>query len=242
MSDISNLTRYLELKYALVLLTTDQDSTQPLMIREPIAEWEAKYFLKGLHNNLFLIDDQGYVQSPFLPKPPQGSTKQKMIQTFWNHGGGKRALYRESINQLATACRLVYEFGWEADDIKMEPSIEEFGGCAYGVDIILLGPNGNILFCCENKSSTKEFDKLIRQFHSCCAIGDHEKVDCTDKENHGKYRFCTKAKPMLFWAVSPHTESLYALTYEDNGVITCKESSQLISKEDVLSAALSEYA
>ena len=236
MNSIEEIKSYLQLKYNLVLFLRGQQE-KLLEIKEPITKWEADAFLKGLEKELFIIDDYGYVQTDLLPQPPENSNKQKMIQLFWSQGSGKITLFREGINQLATASRLIYELGWSKQDIKMEPSVKEYGDCAYGVDIIFPDENNKIPYCCENKRSSKELDKLIKQFMYCCDLGSHEKDKCKHKENHGKYRFCDIAKPKYFLMISPDKEVLFQLSYKENGVIKLKELPSILSKKEIISGS-----
>ena len=83
---------------------------------------------------------------------------------------------------MATASRLIFEYGWKIDEIGMETSRSEFGEVARGVDIVVVGSAGKIPICCENKTNNYQFDKLLKLFSSCCPIGEHSKEECTDNE------------------------------------------------------------
>ena len=105
-------------------------------ITEPFSEWEATNFLRGVREGLFEIDDQGYVQSAVLPPARREFGSAKMLQLFWNHSNDTRRLYREGVNQLSTAARLIFDHGWDRSEVRMEPTAREFGDLAYGVDIM----------------------------------------------------------------------------------------------------------
>lgn len=234
MNAVTRVEKFLHERFRVLVDNSADIPNQDLEIRPPITEQEASYFIKGLDQNIFSINDRGYAQSQLLPIPSKNGREQRIIQIFWNHGGGVRGLFREGINQLATACRLIIEYKWDISEIKMEPSIAEFGDLAYGVDIIVLGPDGKIPLCCENKSNDNEFQKLIKQFESCCSKGEHPKKECTNPSNHPKYEFCLKAKPGYFWLVSPGIELCLELSYFDGGVIRSSKLSELPSKENIL--------
>lgn len=235
MNTVTRVEEFLQERYGAVIENFDDLPNQTLVIDEPITEQEASFFLMGLERNVFSIDDEGYVQSLLLPGPPKNSSKQRMIQMFWHHGGGVRKLFREGINQMAAACRLIFEYGWEIDEIKMEPSIAEFGQLAYGVDIVVVGPDSAIPLCCESKRNNSEFEKLMKQFMSCCSMGEHLKEVCINKDNHPKYDFCIKAKPKYFWLVSPTNEVCLELSYVNGGLIQLTELPELLDKEAIIS-------
>ncbi len=235
MSQVARIEVLLEELYETVLRNTDGNLNQELRITDPITEQEATYFLMGLENRVFSIDELGYVQSALLPDSPKNIPNQRMIQLLWNQGQGVRTLFREGINQLATACRLIFEYGWQAHEIRMEPSHAEFGGFAYYVDMVVLGPDGTIPLCCENKRNNYEFRKLVKQFESCCARGKHDKEECGNRENHTKYEFCLHRQPKFFWLVSPGDEVFLKLSYGDMGRVRATELPEVLSKKAILS-------
>ena len=102
MSAESQLESYLQAKFEIAVLTANQQK-QDMTFSEPFTAWEAAYFLRGVRDRLFIVDDRGYAQSEVLPPPAGKSKSQKMLQLFWSHGNGKRGLFREGVNQLATA-------------------------------------------------------------------------------------------------------------------------------------------
>ncbi len=104
----------------------------------------------------------------------------------------------------------------------MEPTIKAHGAMAYGVDVLVKAPGGNILACVEVKRSVSELRKLKRDFSQCCHRGDHTKEDCAFQQNHPKYAFCAHYKPNYFWAVAPGEEACFGLGY-CKGTIQLKE-------------------
>lgn len=235
MGVVAQVENILRERFQTVIETRNDLPNQVLEFNEPLTRQEAIYFLKGLEESIFSIDDQGYIQSPLLPIPPERTApQQRMIEVFWYQAGGIRRLYRESINQIATACRLIFEYGWEIDEIKMEPSEAEFGHLAYGVDIFTVGEGSTIPLCCENKSNNKEFEKLVEQFKSCCSLGKHPRKGCKDRTNHPKYEFCLNARPKYCWFISPQIEVFYELSYFDNEVIVSSELPEPLDKKSIL--------
>jgi hypothetical protein len=181
----------------------------PLTIVPPIHRKEAISFLRGFEERLFSVDDDSYVQTRLLP---ERKPKQKIIQLFWRRGE-RRHLFREGVCQLSTVSALIWEYGWEADLIKMEPSISEFGNLAYAVDILLRDSQDRIVACGEVKRGLREFNSLIAAFRQCCRRGMHSRMDCAFKQNHPKYEFCYREKPKYFFAAAPGEAICFRLNH-----------------------------
>ncbi len=226
---------YLRDRFHIALQTANESSTRPFQIDEPITEQEAKFFLLGLEESLFAIDDAGYVQSPLLPGPRKNQSTQRMYQMFWHFGDGTRRLFREGVNQLATACRMIVELGWHVEEIKMEPSDNEYGSLAYAVDIIAVTTDGTIPLCCENKRNASELRRMVKNFRTCCEMGEHTKTECPNRINHPKYAFCLESRAKFIWFVSPTEEVCFRLSYGDSGFIGLSEIYDLPSRTDILS-------
>lgn len=56
--------------------------TPTLVIKPPLNAGEAEYFVRGLENGIFSIDDEGYVQSTVLPPSSRKSTGNKTLCLF----------------------------------------------------------------------------------------------------------------------------------------------------------------
>ena len=182
---------------------------------------EAMYFLLGFKNKLFVIDNNGYVQSSLLPEKQKHKNEQRMLCLFWRRGS-KWTVFREGICQLAEVSKLVYKFGWDANEIMMEPKNNEFKNIAYGIDILASAKSSNMKFCIEVKKDDLEYRKLEAAFEFCCSNGPHQKEACMFPKNHAKYEFCMNIKPEYFAMVSPNLQSAYKLTYFDDYLTTQK--------------------
>ena len=215
-NSVTELQNFLYEKHKQVCRKLSADQPETNIIFKPDFDMhEAKYFISGMENGLFSIDDEGYAQSHFLPMQPKGK-KQRAIQLFWTGEGGSRRLFREGVCQLSTASSLVLEYGWATEQVKMESA--EFPDLPYAIDILIKSMEGKILACCEVKKDDREFQKLIKGFEDCCKRGPHSKEDCEYGENHAKYAFCLSAKPALFWFVAPGQEKIYKLSYQNGNV------------------------
>lgn len=209
---------YLNKKYIETIRDVDSCAQELTAYSPPLDIWEAKYFMLGLEKNFFSIDSEGYVQSNFLPVPPMGSGKQKMIQLFWNFQGGKRLLYREGVCQMATSSYLSIHHGWSASEIEMEPDIKEYGDLAYAVDILVKSDKGELAICCEVKKDDWELNKLIAGLRYCCEQGAHDKEGCKYRRDHQKFEICQALKPRYFYATSPQTKLCFELEYKENRI------------------------
>jgi len=214
----NQLERWLQQRYVELCETIGQPvPLTGLRINPPLGEEEAKYFLRGLEDGLFELDELGYVQSDLLPPPSVGNTRQKMCQIFWHNPPPPR-LFREGVCQLATASSLILKRGWLKSHIVMEPSIKEHRSFAYGVDILVKASPEKILICVEVKRSAAELEKLVRDLTACCRRGAHARDDCGFPQNHPKYEFCAFYKPEYFFAVAPDAETCFRLIYENESI------------------------
>lgn len=233
MSRVEELEGFLRAKFDEVVASAKQPS-QEMPITEPFSEWEATNFLRGVRENLFEIDDQGYVQSAVLPPPAGNSDRQRMLQLFWNHSNDTRRLYREGVNQLSTAARLIFDYGWDKSEVRMEPTTREFGDLAYGVDIMCLAPGENVALCCENKHNSYELRKLKSHFEGCVDRGPHSKDECENPANHAKYEFCVAARPSLAWFVAPAEEVLFSLSFSGKRLVAIERSHAPLDRDSVI--------
>nr|WP_290228210.1 hypothetical protein [Trichocoleus desertorum] len=219
---ICELEKYLEERYAILPVHESIADNKPVLRIDPALDSdEAKYFILGLEAQLFSIDDGGYAQSSLLLKPTGSKGQQKGFQLFWHFaykGRKTRALFREGISQLAAASALILKYGWDISQVQIEARREDFGALARGVDLIIKSQAGKVLICGEVKKDSREFEKLIEDFHYCCQQGQHSKNDCKCKTNHPKYELCAFVKPVYFWAVSPGRELCYQLSYLEDQI------------------------
>jgi hypothetical protein len=222
---VGDLERWLHDRFAELCETIGQPAPlSELRIRPALGLEESKYFLMGLEAGLFQSDELGYIQSELLPPPNEGDTRQKMCQIFW-HNPPPPHLFREGVCQLSTAALLILKRGWLKSHILMEPSIKEHRSLAYGVDILVKSPAGQILAAVEVKRSVAELQKLITDLSACCKRGAHAKDDCGFPQNHPKYDFCAFYKPTYFWAVAPDADVCFRMKYDDGSI----ELEQVIS-------------
>ena len=223
--------KYLKSKYLEVLTNLGLiKSYSALTYRIKLEQEESKYFMLGLENGIFTIDNEGYAQSSFLPKQKPKEDRQKTFQMFWNK---RRHLFREGICQLSAASRLILRDGWCKTQILMEPNKEEVGNLAYGVDLLIKSPEGKTLICGEVKRDQTELMKLIEGFRNCCSLGSHKENTCNDK-NHPKYAICAFLRPLYFWAVSPNQEAFFKLEYHAKGKIKLEVLDTFPNRETIL--------
>src|SRR5258708_35003976 len=109
------------------------------VIKPPLHAGEAEYFVRGLENGIFSIDDEGYVQSTVLPPSSHKSTRNKTLSLFW-HRTGRRYLFREGVCQISTMAALKLKYGFPLDQIKMEPTYPGWPKLSCAVDILLRSP------------------------------------------------------------------------------------------------------
>jgi hypothetical protein len=108
-------------------------------IKPPLHAYEAEYFIRGLENGLFSIDDEGYVQSTVLPPSSREPNRNKTLSLFW-HRTGRRYLFREGVCQISTMAALKLKYGFPLDQIKMEPAFPGWPKLSWAVDILLMSP------------------------------------------------------------------------------------------------------
>jgi hypothetical protein len=186
--------------------------TPTFVIRPTLDAREAEYFIRGLENGIFSIDDEGYVQSVVLPLSSRKRTRQKILCLFWKRLG-HAYLFREGVCQISTLAALILKYGCPVDQIKMEPSFPDWPELAWAVDFLLKSPQRTDSAFCEVKRDDRELNKLISGFRYCCEAGSHPKNECKFSKNHPKYALCVKIKPEYFMAVSPGREVCFQLSY-----------------------------
>lgn len=175
---------------------------------------ESKYFLLGLEAGLFRLDEWGSIQSELLPS---SEGRQTRCQLFGYDPLPPR-LFRESLCQLSTASYLILDRGWLKSHILVTPDYRDASDLSYGIDILVRSPAGDILTCVEIKRSIAELQKLTADLRACCMRGVHAQDDCGFPQNHPKYEFCARYKPIYFWAVAPGAEVCFRMKYGDDSI------------------------
>lgn len=186
-------------------------------ISPSLGQEEAKYFLLGLEEGLFALDEQGHVQSELFPSPGEANTQQNNYRIFSDDPPAPRLL-RENVCQLATASRLILKRGWLKRHVSLAPSSKEHRATAHGVDLVVRSAAGKILIWAEVKRSAVELQKLIADLRACSRRGPHAHHDCGFPQNHPRYEFCTSSRPSYLWAVAPDTEICFEVNCEQGSI------------------------
>jgi hypothetical protein len=185
-----------------------------LRISPPLAEWEAQYFLLGLEENLFAVDERGEVTSELLTRGDE--THPSPGYRLFSHEPPR--LLRENVCQLATAARLILERGWLRRHVTLESSRKEHRATADGFELLVRSAEGKIFIWAEVKRSAVELEKLIADLRACSRRGPHAHEDCGFPQNHPRHEFCVSSQPAYLWAVAPDGEVCLAVKCE-NGVL-----------------------
>jgi hypothetical protein len=185
-----------------------------LRISPPLSEWEAEYFLLGLRENLFAVDEQGGVASELLAAAD--ASPSPASYRLFSHEPPR--LLRENLCQLAAAARLILERGWLKRHVTLQPSRPEHRATADGFDLLVRSLADRILILVEIKRSRLELEKLIADLHACSRRGPHAPEDCGFPLNHPRHQFCVASQPAYLWAVAPDGEICLALTCEGNSL------------------------
>jgi hypothetical protein len=203
----------------------------PTVLIEPTLDArEAEYFVRGMENGIFSIDDEGYVQSSVLPLSSRKSTRKKILCLFWKRKG-QPYLFREGVCQISTIAALTLKYGCPLDQILMEPTFPGRPELSWAVDILLKNQQGTDTAFCEVKRDDRELNKLISGFRYCCKAGSHLKNECKFSKNHAKYALCVAIKPDYFMAASPGREVCFQLSYSGHFVEMAEVPlSSLVSK------------
>jgi hypothetical protein len=178
---------------------------------------EAKYFLLGLDEGLFGLEEEGHVQGELLPLSGDASAKENSYRIF-SHEGSAPRLLRENICQLATASLLVLKQGWLKRHVALEPSRQEHRATAHGVDLLVRSAGGQIFIWAEVKRSAVELQKLIADLRACSGRGPHAHEDCGFPQNHPRYEFCLFYKPTYLWAVAPDAEICFKVEFNQDSI------------------------
>jgi hypothetical protein len=185
-----------------------------LRISPPLAQWEAQYFLLGLEENLFAVDEQGGVTSELLP--PADETQSLQSYRLFSHEPPR--LLRENLCQLATAARLILERGWLRRHVSLQPIRPEHRATADGFDLLVRSLAGEILISVEVRRSRLELEKMIADLRACSRRGPHAHEDCGFPQNHPRHEFCLSRRPAYLWAVAPDGELCLAVKCEEHSL------------------------
>lgn len=182
-----------------------------LRISPPLAGWEAKYFLLGLEEDLFAVDEHGRVASGLLAATDDAPP----YRLFWHE---PPRLMRDNLCQLATAARLILERGWLKRHVSLEASRPEHRATAEGWDLMVRSLAGELLIAVEVKRSRLELEKLIADLRACSRRGPHAHADCGFPQNHPRHEFYLSRRPAYLWAVAPDGELCFAVKCEANSL------------------------
>jgi len=210
-----DLERWLQNQFAVACQAVGQRvPVSGLRISPALEEWEAQYFLLGLEENLFAIDEQGDVASELLS--PTDETQPWPGYRLFSHEPPR--LLRENLCQLATAARLILERGWLKCHVTLQPSRPEHRATADGFDLAVRSLRGEILIAVEIKRSRLELEKLIADVRACSRRGPHAHADCGFPQNHPRHEFYLSQRPAYLWAVAPDGELCLAVKWEEHSL------------------------
>lgn len=208
------LEQWLQERFARLCEATGQRTAlSGLRISPPLGEEEAKYFLLGLEEGLFELEEEGSVRSELLPAADQPGSYR-----IFSHEPPAPRLLRENICQLATASLLILKRGWLKRHVALEPSRPEHRSAAQGFDLLVRSADGRIYIWAEVKRSAVELQKLVADLRACSRRGPHAREDCGFPQNHPRYEFCIFYKPTYLWAVAPDTEFCFEVTCEPGSI------------------------
>ena len=212
-----DLEHWLRERFAELCAATSQPTPlSGLRISPPLDEEEAKYFLLGLEEGLFKLDEQGGIQTELLGRPGEPRAEENSYRIFSDEPPAPRLL-RENVCQLAAASMLILKRGWLRRHVTLEPSSKEHRATAHGVDL-LVRLAGKIVIWVEVKRSAAELQKLVADLRACSRRGPHAHADCGFPQNHPRYEFCISSKPTYLWAVAPDAEICFKIESEQASI------------------------
>ncbi len=179
-----------------------------IRISPPLAEWEAKFFLLGLQESLFGMDARGRIESELVHEAGEQN-----VYRIFSHEPPR--LVRENLCQLATAARLILEYGWLKRHVTLEPSRPEHRATADGFDLLVRSATASILIWVEVRRTAVELEKLMADLQACSRRGRHAHEDCGFPQNHPRHEFCVSSQPAYLWAVAPDGEICLAVRCQE---------------------------
>lgn len=186
-------------------------------ISPPLGAEEANYFVLGLEEGLFEVDEKGDVQTELIVSPVGATAEQESYRIFSREPPAPRLL-RENVCQLATVSLLILKRGWLKRHVALEPSRKEHRSTAHGVDLLVRSAAGRILIWVEVKRSAVELQKLIADLRACSRRGAHAHEDCGFPQNHPRYEFCLFSRPTYLWTVAPDAEICFEVKCEQSSI------------------------
>jgi hypothetical protein len=217
----SRLEQWLQARFSELGRTAGSFPPAPgLRINPPLAEEEANYFLLGLEEGLFRLNEKGAIESELLRVP--GESLPPMEYRIFGQEASPSRLLREAICQLATAARLIFQRGWLKSHVTLEPGKDAHRATGAGFDLFVRSPAGRILVWVEVKRSAVELNKLIVDLRACSRRGPHGREDCGFPQNHPRYEFGLCHTPDYLWAVAPDGSRCFRMTCE-NGAMELEE-------------------
>jgi hypothetical protein len=188
------------------------------------AEWEDEFFVRGLNENLFEVNEHGEIASELLPAAVQTDAPAKTYRLF-SHEPVR--LLRENVCQLASAARLIFERGWLRQHLSLEPGRNEHGSTADQFDLLVRSPSGKVLIWVEARRSAVELHKLVADLRACSRRGAHSHHDCGFPQNHPRHEFCLATRPDYLWAVAPDGDISFEINYEGAAALDLQPLSSL---------------
>ena len=186
--------------------------TPNLRISPPLAPWEDEFFLRGLSESLFAIDERGQVESELLTVAPEADNSPPRLYRIFSQEPLR--LLRENVCQLASAARLIFEQGWLRSHVTLEPGSDAHRTTADQFDLLVRSTDGEIFIWVEVRRSAVELHKLVADLRACSRRGPHAHADCGFPQNHPRHEFCVTTKPMCLWAVAPDDQIVFELQCE----------------------------
>jgi hypothetical protein len=186
-----------------------------LRISPSLADWEAFYFVRGLEEYIFALDEQGGVTSELLRSSAEAAGPPSSYRLFSRE---PPRLLRENVCQLGTAARLIVERGWPRKNLVLGPSRAGHRATAEGYDLSVRLRADEILIAVEIRRSRLELEKLIADLRACSRRGPHAHSDCGFPQNHPRHEFCISERPAYLWAVAPDGEICCEVRYKGSSL------------------------
>jgi len=204
----TELESWLQHKFSAACAAAGQPSfSSGLRISPPPASWEEEFFLRGLNEAFFAIDERGEVASDLLQHNSE-SDAEKRYRIFSRE---PVRLLRENLCQLAAAARLIFEHGWLLKHVVIEPGRDDQRSNGDQFDLLVRSLTGEIFIWVEARRSAVELEKLIADLRACSKRGPHARADCGFPQNHPRHEFCIANQPACLWAVAPDGEFSFAV-------------------------------
>jgi hypothetical protein len=207
------------------------------MANPPIAEDEARGFMRGLDHWLFashvVHTAQGHHEIGYE------SAFCDVSQHLLTDGGltGKRTLSRESIAQWAAACDLVLDHGWPKAAVQIESS-ERWDLDLLAYDRPRSDPGRVALLAGEAKAQPSVLTRLIKEMGECGGSRPQVHRDYPKKTEHNKClgvrRLLGQRDRIYFWGVAPGLR-IGATAYQDGGRFALEITEQPPSRSFVAS-------